>query len=196
MAERPKGYGMTAELNKKKVAKYDPQLEAKVRKWMMDIVGKPISQGANAFHESLKDGTYLCKLINKLKPGSVPKVNQSKRAFEMMENIGNFLSACEAYGVARTDLFQTVDLYEAQNMPLVINAIYALGRRVNTLRPGKGIGPKESQANVRAFDEKTRIKSEEVIGLQMGTNRGASQAGMTPFGLQRQVEKVNLKGVH
>lgn len=33
-----------------------------------------------------------------------------------MENIGNFLTACEAYGVPKQDLFQTVDLYEARNM--------------------------------------------------------------------------------
>jgi hypothetical protein len=36
-----------------------------------------------------------------------------------MENIGNFLRAAQAYGVLETDLFQTVDLYEAKNMVLV-----------------------------------------------------------------------------
>lgn len=36
-----------------------------------------------------------------------------------MENIGNFLTFCENYGLARTDLFQTVDLYEGQNIPQV-----------------------------------------------------------------------------
>ena len=36
-----------------------------------------------------------------------------------MENIGFFLSGCEAYGCEKGDLFQTVDLYEKQNMPQV-----------------------------------------------------------------------------
>jgi hypothetical protein len=36
-----------------------------------------------------------------------------------MENIGNFLAAAESLGVAKNDLFQTVDLYEAQNIPQV-----------------------------------------------------------------------------
>ena len=40
-------------------------------------------------------------------------------SFSQMENIGNFLEGCYAYGVPKTDLFQTVDLYEKQNMPLV-----------------------------------------------------------------------------
>ena len=51
-------------------------------------------------------------------------------AFKMMENISNFLSACEVYGVTRNDLFQTVDLYEGQNMVQVVNGIHALGRKV------------------------------------------------------------------
>ena len=30
-------------------------------------------------------------------------------------------------------------------------------------------------------------EGQNVIGLQMGSNRGASQQGMTPYGKQRQV---------
>ena len=36
-----------------------------------------------------------------------------------MENIGFFLDGCYAYGLQKTDVFQTVDLYEGQNMPQV-----------------------------------------------------------------------------
>ena len=43
-----------------------------------------------------------------------------------MENIGNFLRVAESLGVAKMDLFQTVDLYEAQNIPGVIFFIYNL----------------------------------------------------------------------
>ena len=51
-------------------------------------------------------------------------------AFKMMENIGMFLQAVEEYGVAKTDLFQTVDLYEKTNMGQVVDTIHALGRKV------------------------------------------------------------------
>ena len=47
-----------------------------------------------------------------------------------MENIGKFLSSCEKYGVKKTDLFQSVDLFENQNMDSVIKGIVALGRMV------------------------------------------------------------------
>lgn len=61
----------------------------------------------------------MYRLINKLQPGSVTKINTGKMAFKLMENISNFLEASTRYGVAKTDLFQTVDLYEAENIPQV-----------------------------------------------------------------------------
>lgn len=33
-------------------------------------------------------------------------------AFKQMEQISQFLSAAESYGVTKTDMFQTVDLWE------------------------------------------------------------------------------------
>lgn len=62
-------------------------------------------------------------------------------AFKLMENIGNFLTACESYGLVKTDLFQTVDLFEGQNMHQVVNTIQALGRKVS-VRAGRGRGVK------------------------------------------------------
>lgn len=185
MAERPKGYGMTAELQEKKDAKYDPELERQAREWMETVTGESFPSGT--FHAALKDGVYLCKVINALRPGSVKKINASKMAFKMMENIGNFLSACEQYGLKKTDMFQTVDLYEAQNMPQVVNGIHALGRKASKRRDVPSLGPKEATKNARTFDQETIQAGKSVIGLQMGTNRGASQAGMTPTGLGRQI---------
>jgi len=36
-----------------------------------------------------------------------------------MENINNFLNFCYSIGVVKTDTFQTIDLYEEQNMQQV-----------------------------------------------------------------------------
>ena len=193
MAARPKGYGMTAEIKDKLDSKYDPKLEAEARSWIEAVTAEPLPGGT--FAEALNDGKVLCKLINTLRPGSVRKINDSKMAFKKMENIGNFLEAAGQYGLAKSDSFQTVDLYEAENMPQVINAIHALGRTAqkNGYR-GKALGVKEAEKHARDFDpEQQKIAGQSVIGLQMGSNRGASQAGMTPYGLGRQVEKTNLK---
>ena len=184
---------MTAELKEKQASKYDPQLETQARAWLEAVVGEPFP--ASDFHEALKDGIYLCKAINKLQPGSVKKINTGKMAFKMMENIGNFLDAMGAYGVSKHESFQTVDLYEAENMVQVVNGIHALGRKARSKGfQGALLGPKEAAKNVRAFDpEEQKIMSQSTIGLQMGSNRGASQTGMTPYGLGRQINKPNLK---
>ena len=185
MADRPKGYGMTAELQAKKDAKHDPVLEKEARDWLEAVVGEPFPN--EDFQEALKDGKYLCKVINKLAPGSVKKVNDSTMAFKMMENIGNFLDACEKYGCIKTDLFQTVDLYEGQNIPLVVTSIHALGRQAQKKGfQGPVLGPKEADTNERVFTTEQLEQGKGVIGLQMGSNKGSSQAGMS-FGTQRQI---------
>ena len=49
---------------------------------------------------------------------------------------------------------------------------------------GPVLGPKESDKNVREFDEDTIVAGKTVIGLQAGSNKGASQTGMS-FGTTR-----------
>ena len=48
-----------------------------------------------------------------------------------MENIETFVNFCESYGVTRTGLFQTVDLFDGRNMTQVISCIQQLGSEVH-----------------------------------------------------------------
>ena len=41
--------------------------------------------------------------------------------------------------------------------------------------------------NKRNFDDDVLKAGQSMIGLQYGTNKGASQAGMTPYGASRQI---------
>jgi len=105
-----------------------------------------------------------------------------------MENIAKFLKAIEVYGVDKQDLFQTVDLYEGQNMAQVLTTL----RKLSTVALTKGfggphIGVKMAQKNKRDHDEQKLREGRNVIGLQMGTNQVASQKGMTAYGLGRQL---------
>lgn len=60
----------------------------------------------------------LSKLINSLYPkGSQPvKIPDPppSMVFKQMEQVAQFLKASEEYGVVKTDVFQTVDLYEGK----------------------------------------------------------------------------------
>jgi hypothetical protein len=53
-----------------------------------------------------------------------------------MENISNFLRACRTLGMAEHDLFETVDLFEAKDLGVVVSCIHALGRKVQAIYNG------------------------------------------------------------
>lgn len=58
----------------------------------------------------------LGKLINSLHPSGTKPVkipdSPPSMVFKQMEQIAQFLKAAEDYGVVKTDIFQTVDLFE------------------------------------------------------------------------------------
>lgn len=66
--------------------------------------------------------------MNSLFVGDKPvkKIQNSGMAFKQMEQISQFLKAAEAYGVSKTDMFQTVDLWEGQQ---TANAANVSGRK-------------------------------------------------------------------
>ncbi|XP_002158860.1 myophilin [Hydra vulgaris] len=198
MATRPKGFGMTAELAAKKAAKFDLHLANEAFDWIKEVLRFAGGEGAaladtiepiekdKDVQTYLKDGVILCHLINAIKPGSVKKINDSKMAFKQMENISNFLTACEKVGIKPLDLFQTVDVYEGTNINQVINGIFAIGRKAHRLYDGPALGPEEATENKREFTEEQLRAGEGVIGLQAGSNKGASQAGQN-FGKTRAI---------
>lgn len=64
----------------------------------------------------------LSELINSLFSGEKPvkKIQSSPMAFKQMEQISQFLNAAEKYGVIKTDMFQTVDLWEGQRGSVIL----------------------------------------------------------------------------
>ena len=73
------------------------------------------------FIEELRNGQVLCRLVNKLKPGTIKKVNVMKMPFAHRENIANYIAAAaETFGVPSHDSFVTVDLYEKKDPGQVV----------------------------------------------------------------------------
>ncbi|CAK8677748.1 calponin-1-like [Clavelina lepadiformis] len=196
MADRPKGYGFSREAGAKLDAKYMPDDENVVVAWMESILDeRPPECGRKAFQAWLKDGIILCRLMDEIESGACKKyhdpitgANAAMRKIREMENISLFLKAVTEYGVSKTDLFQTVDLYENQNMAQVLTTLMQLSSHsMKKGYEGPNIGVKIADKNVRGHDEQTLREGRSVIGLQMGTNQVASQQGMTPYGLGRQI---------
>ncbi|KAF5285032.1 hypothetical protein FQR65_LT02344 [Abscondita terminalis] len=162
----------------KLAAKRSPEQDKEAQEWIETILGAKFPAG-QLYEDVLRDGTVLCQLINKIAPGSVAKINTSGGQFKFMENINNFQDALKKYGVNDVDVFQTVDLYEKKDIAQVTNTIFALGRQTYKHPEWKGpyLGPKPSDENVRDFTEEQLKAGQTVIGLQAGSNKGATQAG-------------------
>lgn len=87
----------------------------------------------DTFEISLRNGILLCKLMNKLQPGIIQKINTSGGDYKMMDNISQFQRAAQHYGVPEVDLFNANDLYDQKNITLVTQTIFALGRAVSEI---------------------------------------------------------------
>jgi len=206
MANKQRGFGLTAELNKKKAAKFDADRANEALEWLKEVLKHGDSGDADIdtlvevatmddVCKILKDGRVLCKVMNVLYPGSIKKINKIDnpsspfKVSKENENIANFLKHCEEKAKCQKgDLFQSVDLYEANNIPSVIDALYSLGRKMHSHENQDipALGPKESDENAREFTQEQIEAGKNVIGLQMGTNQLASQAGQN-FGKTRSI---------
>uniref|UniRef100_A0A3P9DAC1 Transgelin n=6 Tax=Pseudocrenilabrinae TaxID=318546 RepID=A0A3P9DAC1_9CICH len=197
MANRGPSYGLTREVQSKIDKKYDPELEERLVEWIVAQCGSGVGRpqpNKTGFQNWLKDGCVLCELINSLYGANKPikTIKSSGMAFKQMEQISMFLRAAESYGVTKTDIFQTVDLFEGKDLAAVQRTLMALGSVAVTKGDGNYKGDpswfhKKAQENRRDFSEEQLKEGQSVIGLQMGTNKGASQAGMTGYGRPRQI---------
>ncbi|KAK3926669.1 Myophilin [Frankliniella fusca] len=166
-------------------SKYSDELAQECLEWIKVVTGENFNTSGDMdnFYEILKDGTLLCRLINTLQPGSIKKINESQMAFKCMENIDAFLKNARTMGVPAQETFQTVDLWERQNLNSVVICLQSLGRKAHNY--GKpSIGPKEAEKNVRQFSEEQLRAGQGVISLQYGSNKGANQSGIN-FGNTR-----------
>uniref|UniRef100_A0A3Q3W872 Calponin n=1 Tax=Mola mola TaxID=94237 RepID=A0A3Q3W872_MOLML len=164
--------------------KYDPQKEEELRLWIEDVTGKKMGDN---FMESLKDGVLLCKLINILQPNSVKKINNSDQNWHQLENIGNFVRAITEYGLKPHDIFEANDLFENVNHTQVQSTLIALAGMAKSkgFRSKYDIGVKYAKKQQRRFAPEKLKEGRNIISLQMGTNKLASQKGMTSYGTRR-----------
>ncbi|XP_067950972.1 muscle-specific protein 20-like [Watersipora subatra] len=183
MSHRATKSGINRDIQAKLASKYDGQLASQCLGWISHQIKESFDTAGDAknVHLQLKSGQRLARLVNVIQPGKISQraIDTAKMPFKQMELINLFINACKALGVPDHECFATVDLYEEQNMNQVVTCIAALMRKF-------GLGPKEATENPRCFTQEQMNAGNAIIGLQMGTNRGASQAGMS-FGKTRHI---------
>nr|XP_054753748.1 myophilin-like [Lytechinus pictus] len=164
-------------------SKRDPDLERQCIEFIVHHTGETV----NTF-DDLKNGVILCKLVNKFCQGAVKKAETSTAVFKQRANLESFIHGCKTFGLKDQEVFQVNDLFENKNIPQFTQCIVALGRYAQGIPGYDGpiLGPKQSEENQREFTQEQMDAGKHMIGLQMGQNKGASQAG-GDFGRPRQI---------
>ncbi|XP_074662487.1 myophilin-like [Tubulanus polymorphus] len=189
--------GLSRDTHQKIMNKYDQDDGSLCLEWLREIILENLYNGeyfeeidlngeAESFYRQLKDGYVLARLAKALLPNSVPDSKLRQRPtlhFKQMELIEYFLIAARDFGVSDQEVFQTCDLYERQNLHQVVVCLMALARKCKD-RGMTGFGPRESQANVRRFSQEQLNAGKGFVSLQMGSNAGANQSGLS-FGKTR-----------
>uniref|UniRef100_A0A8I3WU79 Rho guanine nucleotide exchange factor 7 n=1 Tax=Callithrix jacchus TaxID=9483 RepID=A0A8I3WU79_CALJA len=118
---------------------------------------KTIADPEGFLQASLKDGVVLCRLLERLLPGTIEKVYPEPRSeSECLSNIREFLRGCGAS--LRLETFDANDLYQGQNFNKVLSSLVTL----NKVTADIGLG----SDSVCARPSSHRIKSFDSLGSQ------------------------------
>jgi hypothetical protein len=157
--------------------KRDLDEERQAQAWIETITGEKF---VGRYEDTLRNGILLCKLMNKLRPGIIQKINVNGGDYKYMDNLSQFLRAAQSYGVPEVDLFPANDLWELKNIAGVTQTIFAIARACYRHPEFRGpfLGPRPAEENRREFTVEQLRAGEGMIGLQAGNNKGATQAGL------------------
>jgi len=148
--------------------KWDPERAKEAQEFIEEVTGEKFS--SNDFHQSLKSGVLLCNFLNKLKPGSISKINKSNMAFMQMENIAAYVTGAKQAGVPDEYNFVTVDLFEGKDLAQVVLNVLSLKRTLGmgytkqTKSSGTAISPfSTSDQTTAAKDQSSFVSREQTV---------------------------------
>ncbi|XP_051799029.1 rho guanine nucleotide exchange factor 7b isoform X2 [Acanthochromis polyacanthus] len=142
---------------------------------------KSISDPEAFLQTSLQDGAVLCRLLERLRPGTVDKFFQEPRSdSECQRNIAEFIKGCGAFAV---EPFEVNDLLQGLNFTKVLNSLVALNKATEVIGgPGDSVCvPRSSTLRIKSFDSlNTQSRSSKLLqpqyrSLDMSEDRGCGQ---------------------
>ncbi|TNN04366.1 rho guanine nucleotide exchange factor 7-like isoform X1 [Takifugu flavidus] len=125
---------------------------------------KTISDPEAFLQSSLKDGVVLCRLLERLSPGSTEKIYQEpKNDGECLYNIKEFLKGCTSF---RVEPFEASDLLLGLNFSKVLSSLVALNKVTADISVGSdSVSARHSSSH--------RIKSFESLSCQTSLGRSS-----------------------
>ncbi|XP_062861415.1 rho guanine nucleotide exchange factor 7a isoform X1 [Trichomycterus rosablanca] len=125
---------------------------------------KSVSDPGAFLQGALRDGVVLCRLIERLRPGTTDQVYQEPNSdCECLYNIKEFLKACAVF---RVEPFEPNDLFQGQNFSKVLTTLVAL----NKVTADIGI---DSDSVCTRYSTAHRIKSFESLVSQTSVSRSS-----------------------
>ncbi|XP_039998162.1 rho guanine nucleotide exchange factor 7b isoform X3 [Xiphias gladius] len=140
---------------------------------------KSISDPEAFLQASLQDGAVLCRLLERLRPGTVDKFFQEPRSdSECQRNIAEFLKGCGAFGV---EPFEVNDLLQGLNFSKVLNSLVNLNKATEGVSGDSVCVPHSSTLRIKSFDSlNTQSRSSKLLqpqyrSLDMSEGSGCGQ---------------------
>ncbi|XP_016383593.1 transgelin-like [Sinocyclocheilus rhinocerous] len=195
MANKGPSYGMSRQVQDKIEQKYDPELEVRLVEWIVTQcgsgVGKP-EAGKLGFQTWLKDGctkrqTELSEEFSKCADDLL--ISDTGDCKIIPNATGHNSLACAkelCFNHAAAAVTSGKDLAAVQRTLMALGSI-AVTKDEGSFRGDPSWFFKKAQENRRGFSEGQLKEGKNVIGLQMGSNKGATQSGMTGYGRPRQI---------
>ncbi|XP_028323425.1 rho guanine nucleotide exchange factor 7-like isoform X2 [Gouania willdenowi] len=131
---------------------------------VLDSPKKSISDPEAFLQLSLQDGAVLCRLMERLRPGTVDKFFQEpKNDSDSHRNISEFIKGCSAAGV---EPFEVNDLLQGLNFTKVLNCLVALNKTTEDScgRGDAACVPHVSSSRIKSFDSlNTQTRSSKLL---------------------------------
>ncbi|XP_050970604.1 rho guanine nucleotide exchange factor 7b isoform X1 [Labeo rohita] len=154
---------------------------------------KTLSDPEGFLQASLRDGVVLCKLLERLRPGSVHTIYEDPRKDECLSNIREFVKGCGLYHI---EVFEANDLLQGQNFSKVLNCLVALNKATSESggESNSVCSRHSSSLRIKSFDSincsfthrrSSRLKYNQYRSLDMSENSAPQVLVKARFNFQQ-----------
>ncbi|XP_032284110.1 rho guanine nucleotide exchange factor 6 isoform X1 [Halichoerus grypus] len=154
---------------------------------VLDSPKKTVCDPEEFLKSSLKNGVVLCKLINRLRPGSLEKYcSEPQTEADCLSNISDFLKGCATLQV---QVFDPDDLYSGVNFSKVLSTLLAVNKATEDQLSERPCGRSSS---LSAANSSQTNPQTTVVSTAPGLQRQSKAAEMTENGSHQLIVKARF----
>ncbi len=112
-------------------ATYATSEEKDAAEWVQRVLEEPLKAfTSNTLSRNLKDGTLVCRLLNKVRPGTVKTIHNSHMGIYQMLNIEAFRLGCLDLGIPGPYICEATTISEMKSTVKVVYTIFAVAAAI------------------------------------------------------------------